>query len=101
PPPPPPRAVFAANVAPAIGAMQAVRTAGLEIPRDVSIVAVHDFELAGYLHPALTTVRMPLADLGRRGVTLLGSLKPDDTVAEVLAGPIELIQRSSTAPPRR
>jgi LacI family transcriptional regulator len=44
---------------------------------------------------------MPLAELGRRGVTLLGSLKPDDTVAEVLAGPIELIQRRSTAPPGR
>ncbi|MEO3870808.1 substrate-binding domain-containing protein [Nonomuraea sp. B12E4] len=70
-----------------------------QIPRDVSIVAVHDLDLAGYLFPALTTVRMPLAELGRRGVALLGGLKPDDTVAEVLAGPIELIQRRSTAPP--
>ncbi|MFB4271913.1 LacI family DNA-binding transcriptional regulator [Nonomuraea sp. GTA35] len=97
----PPTAVFVANVASAIGAMEGVRAAGLEIPRDVSIVAVHDLDLASYLHPALTTVRMPLAELGRRGVTLLGSLKPDDTVAEVLAGPIELIQRRSTAPPGR
>ncbi|MEV0825376.1 LacI family DNA-binding transcriptional regulator [Nonomuraea rubra] len=97
----PPTAVFVANVASAIGAMEGVRAAGLEIPRDVSIVAVHDLDLASYLYPALTTVRMPLAELGRRGVTLLGSLKPDDTVAEVLAGPIELIQRRSTAPPGR
>jgi LacI family transcriptional regulator len=95
----PPTAVFVANVASAIGAMQAVRSAGLEIPRQVSIVAVHDLDLASYLFPALTTVRMPLAELGRRGVTLLGSLKPDDPVAEVLDGPIELIQRRSTAPP--
>ncbi|MCG5212867.1 LacI family DNA-binding transcriptional regulator [Streptosporangium sp. KLBMP 9127] len=94
----PPTAVFVANVASAIGAMGAVRTAGLEIPRDVSIVAVHDLELAGHLHPALTTVRMPLTELGRRGVTLLGSLGPDDVVAEVLDGPIELIRRDSTAP---
>ncbi|MFG1703321.1 LacI family DNA-binding transcriptional regulator [Nonomuraea sp. M3C6] len=99
--PEPPTAVFVANVASAIGAMDGVRSAGLEIPRDVSIVAVHDLELASYLYPALTTVRMPLAELGRRGVALLGSLKPDDPVAEVLAGPIELIQRRSTAPPRR
>jgi LacI family transcriptional regulator len=97
--PEPPTAVFVANVASAIGAMESVRSAGLEIPRHVSIVAVHDLDLASYLFPALTTVRMPLAELGRRGVTLLGSLKPDDTVAEVLAGPIELIQRRSTAPP--
>ncbi|MFC4010369.1 LacI family DNA-binding transcriptional regulator [Nonomuraea purpurea] len=94
-----PTAVFVANVASAIGAMEGVRSAGLEIPRDMSIVAVHDLPLASYLYPALTTVRMPLAELGRRGVTLLGSLKPDDTVAEVMAGPIELIQRRSTAPP--
>ncbi|MEW1844468.1 LacI family DNA-binding transcriptional regulator [Nonomuraea angiospora] len=94
-----PTAVFVANVASAIGAMEGARAAGLEIPRDVSIVAVHDLELAGYLNPALTTVRMPLGELGRRGVTLLAALEPDDTVAEVLAGPIELIQRRSTAPP--
>ncbi|MEV0621576.1 LacI family DNA-binding transcriptional regulator [Nonomuraea sp. NPDC050404] len=99
--PEPPTAVFVANVASAIGAMEGVRGAGLEIPRDVSIVAVHDLELASFLHPPLTTVRMPLAALGRRGVTLLASLKPDDTVAEVLSGPIELIQRHSTAPPAR
>lgn len=42
---------------------------------------------------------MPLAELGRRGVTLLGRLKPDEAVAEVLDGPIDLIQRRSTAPP--
>ncbi|GAA3094316.1 LacI family DNA-binding transcriptional regulator [Nonomuraea salmonea] len=94
-----PTAVFVANVASAIGAMEGVRAAGLEIPRDVSIVAVHDLDLAGYLNPALTTVRMPLAELGRRGVRLLGGLDPDATVAEVLTGPIELIHRRSTAPP--
>ncbi|WP_101789464.1 LacI family DNA-binding transcriptional regulator [Nonomuraea indica] len=95
----PPTAVFVANVASAIGAMEAVRKAGLEIPREISIVAVHDLDLASYLFPALTTVRMPLAELGRRGVTLLGRLQPDEAVAEVLDGPIDLIQRRSTAPP--
>ncbi|MGI5160605.1 LacI family DNA-binding transcriptional regulator [Microbispora sp. CA-102843] len=97
--PEPPTAVFVANVASAIGAMESVREAGLDIPRDVSMVAVHDLDLASYLAPPLTTVRMPLAELGRRGVELLGSLKPDDSVAEVLDGPIELIARRSTAPP--
>ncbi|TDE33335.1 LacI family transcriptional regulator [Nonomuraea mesophila] len=94
-----PTAVFVANVASAIGAMEGARSAGFEIPREVSIVAVHDLELASYLFPALTTVRMPLAELGRRGVSLLAGLKPDDRVAEVLAGPVELVQRRSTAPP--
>ncbi|GAA0818111.1 LacI family DNA-binding transcriptional regulator [Streptosporangium amethystogenes subsp. fukuiense] len=97
--PDPPTAVFVANVASAIGAMEAVRAAGLEIPRQISMVAVHDLDLASYLAPPLTTVRMPLAELGRRGVALLGSLKPEESVEEVLDGPIELIVRRSTAPP--
>jgi LacI family transcriptional regulator len=97
--PSPPTAVFVANVASALGAMDAVRGAGLEIPRMMSIVAVHDLDLASYLAPPLTTVRMPLEELGRRGVSLLSSLKPDDSIKDVLAGPIELIIRASTAPP--
>jgi LacI family transcriptional regulator len=99
--PDPPTAVFVANVASAIGAMDAVRGAGLAIPRQISIVAVHDLELASYLAPPLTTVRMPLEELGRRGVSLLGSIKPDDAIEEVLDGPMNLITRGSTAAPPR
>ncbi|GLY73724.1 LacI family DNA-binding transcriptional regulator [Actinoallomurus iriomotensis] len=97
--PHPPTAVFVANVASAIGAMERVREEGLEIPRQMSIVAVHDLDLASYLAPPLTTVRMPLEELGRRGVSLLNGLEPDDSVEEILAGPMALITRASTAPP--
>ncbi|GAA5071762.1 LacI family transcriptional regulator [Thermocatellispora tengchongensis] len=97
--PEPPTAVFVANVASAIGALEAARAAGFDIPARLSMVAVHDLDLASYLYPPLTTVRMPLEELGRRGVALLGSLKPDETVEEILDGPIQLIPRASTAPP--
>jgi LacI family transcriptional regulator len=91
-----PTAVFVANVASAIGAMHTAKKAGLVLPRDLSIVAIHDLPLAEYLEPPLTTVRMPLEKLGRRGVELLAD-KPDSRVEEVIGGPIELIVRESTA----
>lgn len=94
-----PTAVFVANVASAIGAMSAVKQMGLRIPGDVSVVAVHDLPLAAYLDPPLTTVRMPLEELGRRGVELLATLGSDQPITEVLQGAIELVVRGSAAPP--
>jgi LacI family transcriptional regulator len=96
----PPTAVFVANVASAIGALHEARTAGLRLPGDLSVVAVHDLPLAGYLSPPLTTVRMPLGELGRQAITLLASVPPDEHVQVVVEGPMELVVRGSTAPPR-
>ncbi len=95
----PPTAVFVANVAAAIGALSAAHRAGFDVPGQISIVAVHDLPLAAYLHPPLTTVRMPLEELGRRGIELISSLSADEPIAEVITDPIELIIRGSTAPP--
>ncbi|MFL4951622.1 LacI family DNA-binding transcriptional regulator [Streptomyces sp. MMS24-I31] len=98
----PPTAVFVANVASAIGALHAAQAAGVEVPRDLSLVAVHDLPLAGYLTPPLTTVRMPLEDLGRRGVELLTGSDPDAPIEETVDNSVELIVRDSTTrPPRR
>jgi LacI family transcriptional regulator len=95
----PPSAVFVANVAAAIGALAGARRAGVPVPGRLSVVAVHDIPLASHLSPALTTLRMPLQELGRRGIELLGTALADESVEEVLEGRIELIVRESTAPP--
>ncbi len=95
----PPTAVFVANIASAIGALHAARLLSLRVPDDVSVIAMHDLPLAGYLDPPLTTVRMPLEALGRRGVELLVSHGASDPIDEVLRGPIELVVRGSSAPP--
>jgi LacI family transcriptional regulator len=81
--------------------MSAVKQMGLRIPSDVSVVAIHDLPLAAYLDPPLTTVRMPLEELGRRGVELLATLGSDQAITEVLQGAIELVVRGSAAPPSR
>lgn len=96
---PRPTAVFVANVASAIGALRAAYRCGVRVPDELSIVAVHDLPLAEYLVPALTTVRMPLEELGRRGVEKLTTTDPDTPVAETVDGPMELVLRESTAVP--
>lgn len=97
---PRPTAVVVANVASAIGALHSVHHSGIEVPADLSLVAVHDIPLADYLTPPLTTVRMPLEELGRRGIEVLSTVPADAAVEEVLDGPMELMLRESTAPPR-
>ena len=57
-------ALFAYNDLAAIGAIRAIREAGLEVPTDVSVVGFDDIEAANYHSPTLTTVRQPLKEMG-------------------------------------
>ena len=69
--PQPPTAIFAFNDSMAIGAMQAAAALGLRVPGDLSVVGFDDTAEAAIAVPALTTVRQPLAELGRTAVSLL------------------------------
>ena len=64
-------AVFAHNDLSAAGAMRAVVEAGLEVPRDVSVVGFDDVPLASQTHPALTTVHQPMRGMGATAAQLL------------------------------
>jgi LacI family transcriptional regulator len=66
-----PTAILAFNDNLAIGLMQAARTRGLRVPEDISIVGFDDTEGAAIVTPGLTTVRQPLAEMGRMAVSLL------------------------------
>jgi DNA-binding LacI/PurR family transcriptional regulator len=92
-------AIFASNDQMALGLMHAVRAAGLEVPRDVSIIGFDDIPEAAHFWPPLSTVRQDFAELGRRCVALLlGDLDP---AAPDYRGTIvpELIVRGSTGAP--
>lgn len=97
---PRPTALFVGNVRAAIGALAAARRLGLRVPDELSIVGFHDAPFAAYLDPALTTVRMPLEEMGREAVdsllALLDGRPADDTM---VATPPELVVRASAAPP--
>lgn len=66
-----PTAVFCANDLMAIGAVKQCHTAGVALPRDLSLVGCDDIELARYVTPELTTVAMPARELGARAARLL------------------------------
>jgi LacI family transcriptional regulator len=68
---PMPTAVFAANDATAIGCLAALRERGVRVPEDLSLVGFDDIPIARYLSPALTTVHVPIAELGRRAMSRL------------------------------
>lgn len=95
----PPTAVFAFNDNMAVGVVEAARAAGLRVPGDLSVVGFDDSDLASLLTPPLTTVRQPLAEMGRIAVSLLLRLLEGQRVealeVELAAA---LVVRASTAP---
>ncbi len=64
-------AVFCANDLTAIGAIKAFHEAKLHVPRDVSVISVDDIDLSQYMNPMLTTVHIPIEELGRQTARLL------------------------------
>jgi LacI family transcriptional regulator, galactose operon repressor len=68
---PHPRAVFAANDMMAVGCLQAFNEAGISVPDDIALAGFDDIPIARYVHPALTTVHVRIADLGRSALTRL------------------------------
>jgi LacI family transcriptional regulator len=75
-----PTAVFAANDMMALGALDALRDAGLRVPEDIALVGFDDIPTARYIAPRLTTVHQPIYDVGRRAAetVLAQALAPSD-----------------------
>lgn len=75
----PPTAIFTLNDDMAIGVMQAARERGLELPRDLSVVGYDDLPMAARVWPNLTSVRLPIRDMGRMAAEkLLAPLRGAD-----------------------
>ncbi len=97
--PEPPTAIFASNDNMALGAMQVARERGLRVPEDLSVVGFDDGESAGIVTPPLTTVRQPLAELGRIAVSLLTRLIEGQRVEALrIELATRLVVRESTGP---
>jgi LacI family transcriptional regulator len=93
-------AIFCFNDIAAIGAIRALKDAGLRVPEDVSVVGFDDVLSAAYATPSLTTVRQPLVEMGKRGAeVLLGRIadREKELPAEIVMKP-ELVVRESTGP---
>jgi LacI family transcriptional regulator len=99
--PEPPTAVFCANDILAIGAMYECRAAGIDVPRDLSIVGFDDLPIAQYTTPQLTTIRVPAGEMGRLATRTLIHMIRRGRRPHTHELPIELVVRGSTGPCRR
>lgn len=93
-------AIFCFNDIAAIGAIRALRDAGISVPNDVSVVGFDDILSAAYSTPSLTTVRQPLFEMGKRGAEVLLDRianREKEYPAEIVVVP-ELVVRESTGP---
>ncbi len=66
-----PSAVFAANDSMAIGALSAFRESGVRVPEDIAVAGFDDIPLARYMDPPLSSVRVPISELGGTAVEIL------------------------------
>ena len=95
-------AIFCFNDIAAIGAIRALKEAGLTVPGDVSVVGFDDIQSAAYSTPSLTTVRQPLLEMGKRGAQVLLDRianREKKYPTEIVMAP-ELVVRESTGPVR-
>ncbi len=99
--PKPPTAIFAFSDDMALGAIHAIYKTGRSCPGDVSVVGFDDIHLSEHLNPALTTIRQPMASMGKRSVELLiRILNGEVQEREIITLNHKLIVRDSTAAPR-
>lgn len=98
----PPTAVFAGNDEMAVGVYQAARQVGMQVPKDITIVGFDDTPVASRVWPPMTTVRLPIRDMGRAAASLLLNPHDEDRPesfkdGEIISFEPELIVRGSTA----
>ena len=91
-------AILAANDLLALGALQRLAELGIRVPDDVSVAGFDDIQTAGLVAPSLSTVHLPLQEIGRLGFQFAERILAGDRPARRLL-PTELVMRNSTAEP--
>lgn len=95
-----PSAVFAANDAMAIGALRYLKSRGLSVPGDISLMGFDDIKFSAYCDPPLTTIHQPRNRIGELAMQRMLDLLSKRSIPggrELL--PYELVLRASTAAP--
>lgn len=90
-------AVISMNDDMAIGALSVLRGRGIVVPDQISVTGFDDVAVAGDIAPSLTTIRLPMAEMGRQALQL--ALGPPGSRRRRRRAPHELVVRDSTAPP--
>lgn len=91
-----PDAVFVASDTMGVGALRAIRDAGLRVPDDMALVSFDGLPASEQANPPLTTIRQPVTDAGARAVRMLNDLVTGATKAPIVETmPVELVVRES------
>ncbi|VXB79427.1 LacI family DNA-binding transcriptional regulator [Massilia sp. 9I] len=97
--PDPPTALFCANDLMAVGAIEAVRERGLDVPRQVSVVGYDDQDIARYTQPPLTTVLLPNYEMGHWAAeSLIAQVNGGVSRRTSMKMDCPLVERDSVAP---
>jgi LacI family transcriptional regulator, galactose operon repressor len=95
-------AIFASTFGIGMGVLRTARRLGVVVPDDISLVALHDSELADFLSPPLTTIALPVAKMASEAVdVLIRVIDGASPHSIVVRAPPELRLRESTARPRK
>lgn len=93
-------ALFCANDLTAIGAMKAAKEIGRCIPKDLSVIGIDDIETCQYTKPMLTTIHIPMEDLGTMTAKILiDRIETGKRIPMKVELPFRLIRRDSCAVP--
>lgn len=97
----PPTAVLCTTDVLAIGSLLEASLLGIRIPEDLSVTGFDDLELAAQLIPALTTIKMPALEIGRRAAdALLSMMQNEQDVLHIELEAELILRQSTTAPPK-
>jgi LacI family transcriptional regulator len=91
-----PDAIFAANDMMAIGCLQGLRALGRKVPDDVALAGFDDIPISRFLDPPLTTVGVPIAELGRQAVLCCLEILATGEAGESRTFTPELVIRASS-----
>jgi DNA-binding LacI/PurR family transcriptional regulator len=94
-----PTAIFGSNDQTAIGCLTRLRERGIQVPEEMSVVGFDDISAARYVNPPLTTIHVPMFDLGATGMRHLLKLinGEEQVVEETYLLPYTLVERKSAA----
>jgi LacI family repressor for deo operon, udp, cdd, tsx, nupC, and nupG len=93
-----PTALFSANDAMAIGALQLLKSRGISVPSDISMMGFDDIKFAAYCDPPLTTIHQPRSEIGALSMQMmLDQLQSKGSASRRIHLPHELVVRESVA----
>jgi LacI family transcriptional regulator len=95
-----PDAMFVANNLMTLGALRAIREAGLRVPDDVLLVGFDDAPWTALMSPSLTVVAQPTYELGRNAARLLATASTDLPARHVVLSPSLVVRESTGGSPR-